>query len=97
MKPIHKIISSSLAVLILIVSVVWITKTCDGRQRVTEFERVDSLEYYRNKVRILNEQLHEKEKNQTGLDSLYRVRPTDAELDSLGARIRADVRKSFTR
>ena len=97
MKPIHKIIATSSAVLILIVSVVWITKTCDGRQRVTEFERVDSLEYYRNKVRILNEQLHEKEKNQTGLDSLYHVRPTDAELDSLGARIRADVRKSFTR
>lgn len=97
MKPIHKIIATSSAVLILIVSVVWITKTCDGRQRVTEFERVDSLKYYRNKVRVLTEQLNEAENKQGGLDSLYHTPPTDAELDSLGARIRADVRKSFTR
>lgn len=82
---------------VLIAGAIWLSNSYYNRQKVTEVEKVDSLIYYRNRVRVLTEQLNEAENKQVGFDSLYRVRPTDAELDSLGARIRADVRKSFTR
>lgn len=93
MKHIDKI-AAIFAVIVLIVAVVWITKACDNRHKVTEVEQIDSLQYYKIQNKFLTGQLNEALQKYEHADSLYNA----GRLDSIRrADFRADFREKVRR